>query len=656
MTCVNCQTRIEKQLKRKRGVEDALVDFNTGTARVTYDEALITFDGIRALIEELDYSVVHDQNKTEGSGPSLSEITGTLVLILALYVLLRGLGLNTLTAAFPLAEAGMGYGMLFLIGLITSVHCLAMCGGINLSQCIPLAAARKQQGSRGNVLLPSLFYNGGRVISYTAVGSMVGALGQVLTVSGRLQGALQLMAGVFMVIMGITMLGMFPALRRFTPRLPGRFARTVDEQKTAAKSPLLIGLLNGLMPCGPLQAMQLYALSTGSPIAGGISMFLFSMGTLPLMFGIGALSGLLSKQFTRTVMKAGAVLVTVMGMSMFTYGWGLSGYSLEGVAAVFAAQKPAASRSGGTESAFTPVIENGVQLVTSTLSGGRYPAITVQQGIPVQWTINAPQGSINGCNNRMIIREYRIEYRFKPGENIIEFIPDKTGKFSYSCWMGMIRSSITVLAEGEGGIAETAPDLSPVPAGVAIPTEEAVLAEIKDGYQQLHIRLKDDGIEPALMVVQKALPARWIISNDSRDPGNSSLIFPAYYTRLDMDIGDNVIQLMPTEDFDFSTADNVFYGYVKVVDDLHRVDMEAIKAEVAEFETLIYPQAYFEEAAAVGGGCCTGSAAVSLSDQRPQEIRVSLETGSMVLAAFALLGGLVRTAKGFLKPRKTGDE
>jgi plastocyanin domain-containing protein len=359
------------------------------------------------------------------------------------------------------------------------------------------------------------------------------------------------------------------------------------------------------MPCGPLQAMQLYALSTGSPVAGGVSMFLFSMGTVPLMFGIGALGGLLSRRFTVRVMRAGAILVTVMGMTMFTYGWGLSGFSFGFIDRAVAAINPFASKAIGTgNAAFTPVIENGVQIVNSTLSGGRYPAITVQQGIPVKWTINAPQGSINGCNNRMIIREYKVEYRFKPGENIIEFTPDKAGRFSYSCWMGMIRSSITVVEEGQSVADIGVPNLNPVSARVAIPVENIALAEIQDeGYQTVKVNLRDNGIEPALIAVQRGIPALWTINNDSVKPGNSRLIFPAYYTQLDMDQGDNVIQLLPTDDFAFSTGDNTFYAYVKVVDDLDDIDVDAIKAEVSGFETLIYPDAYFE-AAAQDAGCC----------------------------------------------------
>ena len=98
---------------------------------------------------------------------------------------------------------------------------------------------------------------------------------------------------------------------------------------------------------------------------------------------------------------------------------------------------------GGT-GADTPVTENGVQIVRSTLQPGSYPDITVRVGEPVKWMIDAARENINGCNNRIIIHEYGIEYTFREGENIIEFTPEETGSFSYSCWMGMIYGNITV--------------------------------------------------------------------------------------------------------------------------------------------------------------------------------------------------------------------
>jgi len=591
MTCVNCQNRIETKLKNTAGVHDAAVNYATGEALVTYDAAEISFEEISAAVENLGYQVLDGNSKNKAlQSKALVQIIGTLAIIIALFILMRAFGTSSLAASFPLAQAGMSYGMLLVIGIFTSIHCIAMCGGINLSQTLR-TNGETAPASTYSLLLPSILYNGGRLVSYTLVGVLVGALGSVITVSGRFQGVVQLAAGVFMVIMGINMLGLFPALRRFTPRMPKIFAAKVYEQKTG-RGPAVVGFLNGFMPCGPLQAMQLYALSTGSPVRGGISMFLFCAGTIPLMFALGAassaLSGVKGQAFSRRVMQAGAFLVVALGLVMFSNGWNLSGFTNPFDETVSYSQSSIQGSANGS----VPVIQNGVQIVNSTLQPNRYPAITVQQGIPVRWIINAPPGSINGCNNRMIIREYGIQYTFKQGDNIIEFTPAKTGRFRYTCWMAMIQSTITVVAEGETTADLQEPDTTPKPAGVRIPTDTIAVAQIADNAQEVSIRLGDEGFEPAVVVMQRRLSALWTITVDSLD--NSGIVFPAYYTIIETEQGDNQLRLTPNDNFQFYTADNEFFGYVKVVNDIASVDIEAVKAEAAGFETLIYPDAYFE--------------------------------------------------------------
>ncbi|MDR0307430.1 MAG: sulfite exporter TauE/SafE family protein [Chitinispirillales bacterium] len=356
---------------------------------------------------------------------------GLLVIVFALYVILERFGImHLLSADLKIADETMGYGMLFIIGLVTSVHCISMCGGINLSQCIPQGKA--DGGSRSSTFAPSILYNLGRVVSCTAVGFAVGGLGSALTPTSIMQGAVKLTAGVFMIIMGINMMGIFPWLRKFNPRMPKFFTAKINNDNRQGKGPLIVGLLNGFMPCGPLQAMQLYALSTGSPVKGAIAMFLFSAGTVPLMFGLGAFSSAMGKKFTGKAMTAGAVLVAVLGLTMLTQGLNPLGITVD-----FSA--------GTSSSVKDAVIEDNVQIVKSTLSGRSYPSITVKAGTPVKWIIDAPQGSINGCNNRIFIKEYGIEHTFKLGENIINFTPDKTGTFGYACWMDMIRSTVNVV-------------------------------------------------------------------------------------------------------------------------------------------------------------------------------------------------------------------
>lgn len=430
MTCVNCQNTIQKKLRNTAGIKKAEVSYNGGTAVITYDTDIISLGDITAVIKRLGYDVLNRTQPTTNSRRTI----GLLIIILSIYILIQQFGVLNLLVPSQLAETNMGYGMMFVIGLITSVHCVAMCGGINLSQCIPQNGTIKET-SRFSALRPAFLYNLGRVISYTIVGFIVGALGSAITFSNTAQGGLKLVAGVFMVIMGINMLGIFPWLRRLNPRMPKIFANKINAEKVKSRSSFIVGMLNGLMPCGPLQAMQIYALSTGSPIAGALSMFLFSLGTVPLMFGLGVLSTVLSKKFTKKVMTVGAVFVVVLGLSMFSQGWSLAGFiDLPFISGT--------SNNEGSESSV--IVKDGVQVINSTLSPGSYPPITVQAGMPVKWVIDAPKGSINGCNYKLYINEYGIEHQFKSGENIIEFTPTKSGTFNYSCWMGMIRGTIAV--------------------------------------------------------------------------------------------------------------------------------------------------------------------------------------------------------------------
>jgi sulfite exporter TauE/SafE len=385
--------------------------------------------------------------------------------VFALYLLLRQTGLLNLLLPSQLAAEGMGYGMLFIVGLLTSVHCLAMCGGINLSQSMTKDTAQAALSDSGSTspsrsaFMRPVFYNLGRVISYTTIGALVGALGSVLSFSPQTQGVLKLVAGVVMLIMGLNLLGAFPQLRRFMPRPPQAFAKLIgDKQETGAR-PLLVGLLNGLMPCGPLQAMQIYALSTASAVAGALAMLVFSLGTVPLVLGVGLAASALTKRFKQRAMTAGAVLVLVLGLALFSQGWALSGINLPGLNLLgtsgsslsasqtsASSQESAAQESSSGENATAPwPIVDGVQVIETSLERGSYPIIEVQAGTPVRWTIAATEQTINGCNSRFIIPEYGIEYSFEPGANIIEFTPERAGTYPYSCWMGMIRGTIIVI-------------------------------------------------------------------------------------------------------------------------------------------------------------------------------------------------------------------
>ncbi|MDR3315526.1 MAG: sulfite exporter TauE/SafE family protein [Coriobacteriales bacterium] len=434
MTCAACESRIERALLAVPAITSAEVALKTRSARISYDDDSLTPNDIASVVVALGYKATLYEAPPTTKAPSQNQsVVGALLLAFAVFFLLQSFGITRLFTSFPLAETGMSYGMLFIIGLVTSVHCIAMCGGINLSQCLPSGEIGQASGT--TTFVPSALYNLGRVVSYTLIGGLVGVLGSVLSFTDSMRGIVQLIAGVFMVIMALKMLGVFPALDRFDIRLPRALTRRTQDAAARSASPLIIGLLNGFMPCGPLQAMQLYALSTGSFTSGALAILVFSLGTVPLMFGLGALGSALGKAFTKRAMAVGSVLVLTLGLIMFSQGMNLSGMSI-----------PLLGGSGGSGGETSPVVVvDGVQEVSSTLERGSYPVLQIESGVPVKWVIEAPEGSINGCNNALVIPEYGIEYQFKPGTNIIEFIPTKTGTYSYSCWMGMIRSTITVV-------------------------------------------------------------------------------------------------------------------------------------------------------------------------------------------------------------------
>lgn len=471
MTCTQCEKAIHRALASIDGVTESSASFRTSSVEVVYDSLKTDEAHVHQAIQAAGYEVdtTPSGNRTKPGTLSPLQLAGVGVLLVAAYLLIdRTVGFNFI----PQIKSSMGYGMLFVVGLLTSIHCIAMCGGINLSQCL----VQKTDGSSQAGWKPSLLYNGGRVISYTLIGGIVGALGSAVSFSGAAKGIVAILAGLFMVVMGINMLGLIPALRRFQIRMPEGI-RTRLMGKSGERGPFVVGLLNGLMPCGPLQAMQLYALGTGSALAGALSMLVFSLGTVPLMFGFGAISTLLSKKFTRSVLRFSAVLVVILGLVMMQRGFNLGGIQVFGLTSLTQKTSESIARSDDSSvskdstialndattalndgtaegNVSTPAdssddggakAEDGVQVVKGEVQSRSYPAITVKKGVPVKFNMHAGANSLNGCNGTVVIPEFNIQQKLQLGDNILEFTPLKTGTIGYTCWMGMISSTITVV-------------------------------------------------------------------------------------------------------------------------------------------------------------------------------------------------------------------
>ena len=474
MTCAHCEARVSKAARSISGVKSAKASFAKKTLEVTYDsskieEAALT-EAVTRAVEAEGYRVAGLQKAAH----PISKVIPVALLLIGLYLLLRYTVGFDFFGYIPKIDSTLSLSALFVTGLLTSVHCVAMCGGINLSQSVGA------NGSTTIRLTNPLLYNLGRVISYTLIGAIVGGLGSVLYLSETVKGIVLILAAIGMLLMGLSMLGWLPSW--LVPRAP-RFLAARLGKAGRGKGPLVVGLLNGLMPCGPLQAMQLYALASGSVLTGALSMFLFSLGTVPLMLGAGAAFSFLKGKYTYLIQRVSAVLVIFFAIVMTASSLALFGVrtsptlSAAPVATAAAEEKSNSLLQQALDKGYLPAkLDGGVQKVQANLNPAVYPFIIVQKGVPVEFTITAEEQNITGCNQTVVLPSYDVKKALTTGDNVIKFTPEETGIISYTCWMGMLDGRILVMDDlftTSDNTASSVPSATPAPALTTEPESAA---------------------------------------------------------------------------------------------------------------------------------------------------------------------------------------
>lgn len=200
-------------------------------------------------------------------------------------------------------------------------HCIGMCGPIVVS----LSLSRKDR----SLWIPHLLYNTGRVCTYATLGAIIGATGTFTSVTANIAGiqkAVLIFAGVLIVMMGLAMSDWLPLGRifgdgyRFGGLISGGFQRLTRLKSTLVYFPL--GLLLGLLPCGPVYTALLAAaragMEAGSPVAGALTgmalMSAFGMGTIPALLVVSRLAGIGWLKSRRLIYRVGAVLMIIVGL------------------------------------------------------------------------------------------------------------------------------------------------------------------------------------------------------------------------------------------------------------------------------------------------------------------------------------------------------
>lgn len=410
--CNLCKKKISASLLKNKNIKN--IKFKKNIAIIDCTEKLKNKDIINT-INGLDYftkkEYISEDERTINSNIKLYEfLIIAFSLILISYIIYKIFGYNIFNV-IPTINSSITYGMLFITGLLTSIHCISMCGAINLVAIY---------SDKNNIKKPFI-YNLGRLISYTLLGGIVGLLGSILKFNNNIMGVIIIIASILMFLMALKMMGIID--------FKGVCFKNIIKVKM--NSSFVIGLLNGFMPCGPLQAMQVYALSTGSFINGAISMFLFCLGTMPLMLSIGLLFNSLKGKWKVLTNKIASVLILILSLVMFNRG--LLSLNID----LF--------KNNIYDDYAIASIENNMQIIEFNLSYNNYQDIIVEKDIPVKIIIHVDEAKLTGCNNEIIMRDFNIEKELKVGENTIEFVPREVGTYTYTCWMNMIKNYIKVV-------------------------------------------------------------------------------------------------------------------------------------------------------------------------------------------------------------------
>ena len=323
----------------------------------------------------------------------------------------------------------LSYALLFIAGTLTGFHCAGMCGALVVGYTVKAAA------EGGSKYLTHLYYGVGKTLSYTVIGGLFGALGAIVTFTPFMRGVAGLVAGVFLLLFGLSTLRIFAPLARFRLRTPGFIMRWLGGALRRYSNPFVIGLLNGLMIiCGPLQAMYIMAAGTGDPVEGAKMLFVFGLGTLPLMMGFGFLASAMSRQFAPKLVRASGVIVVALGIIMLNRGYAMvnSGTDLH-----------AGMGHGGPMAPAAPASRMVHMVIDRTGPVAEQPVI--KSGYVVQWMLMGE--GLAACGSRITLPALKLEFALSPGMNTFEFTPTAAGLLAWQCEAGDIRGTFMVQAE-----------------------------------------------------------------------------------------------------------------------------------------------------------------------------------------------------------------
>ncbi len=335
--------------------------------------------------------------------------------------------------------------VIFLTGLtVGGLTCLAVQGGLLAS----VIAAREEEASsntKKHAIYATVVFLISKFIAYSVLGFILGAFGGAINISGNLQTFMQLLAGVYMIIVALNLLNVHPIFR-YAIIQPPRFLTRIVRNQSKSKdifAPALLGAMTIFIPCGTTLAMEALAISSANAIIGASIMMVFILGTIPLFFGIGFLTSILGETYKQKFLKLAAIVVIYLGVTS------VNG-ALVALGSPFTLQKFADASSVSVSFGNTnintdenlKVSENPEILITSVGYSPNY--IRVKKDKLVNLKLISKDAY--SCASAFRIPSMGISKNLQANETqVVSFTPTQEGNILFTCSMGMYQGVIEVI-------------------------------------------------------------------------------------------------------------------------------------------------------------------------------------------------------------------
>lgn len=339
---------------------------------------------------------------------------------------------------------------IFITGLFAGgLTCLAVQGGLLATSIAQQEEENlEDEAKRTGHLIPVISFLITRLVAYTILGLILGSLGSVAQLSLNARVFLQFAVAFFMIGTALNLLNVHPIFRYFVIQPPKFLTRLVKNQSKSKSvfGPALLGAFTVLIPCGATQAMMAYAISTGSPAAGAVTMFTFILGTSPLFFLLGYVAKKLGGTMSASFNKIAAAAIILIALYNMNGAIALSGSNLtfENILSGITCTISFCNQSKATGTTTDTVSQATVYLTQSgyKLDPG---VINVKAGSKVKLKLINQGGA--GCIQGFTIPKLGIQRTVPTGssDELAFTAPTEAGALPFMCSMGMFRGVINVI-------------------------------------------------------------------------------------------------------------------------------------------------------------------------------------------------------------------